>query len=312
MGSALLPALRACGLRVTAWKRGQPLQRVGRSDLILLAVSDAAVGPLCAQLAAQGLLHPGQLVAHLAGALTLDALAPALRSGARVGSLHPLRALLRGAGEAQLRGAAAGVAGSDAEAERQLRALARALGLRPIPANGQARALYHAAAVLAAGAQVALFAEAQAAFQAATGASERDARKALLPLAVGALSKLGGLSAAQAITGPSVRGDLATVRAHRSALLAHDPRVLALYDSLTRTATQLARGRAAEAELRKIERLSTPRLAPGDRPAPGSRSSRSPRRQPTAARPAASSRSPARRGRPTGPPPPGPAPRRPR
>jgi predicted short-subunit dehydrogenase-like oxidoreductase (DUF2520 family) len=125
--------------------------------------------------------------------------------------------------------------------------------------NTRSRALYHAAAVLAAGSQVALFSEAVRAFRRATGASEPAARAALLPLALGALEKLRSRSASAALTGPAVRGDHQTIAAHRKAL----PRdLLPLYDALNRTMLRLtkpeARGLRPEAALRPQARRSKP------------------------------------------------------
>ena len=303
MGSVLVPALRALGLEVVSWTRslGGSLVKLRDAELVFLAVSDGAVGKLCEQLTLERLLGEGQLVVHLAGALSLLPLAPALEAGARTGSLHPLRAVSRGSKSVALRGAAAGIDGSDAVARRTLTALARALGLVPLRVGHGARALYHAAAVLAAGNQVALFAEAVQVFRAATGASEPEARAALLPLALGSLARLEALPPEEAITGPAVRGDLATIRAHRTALASHDPRLLSLYDELTRTATRLAAGRADESVLAQIEALSRSPAPPPSRPGPGSRSSPPRPPRPTPTRPEASSRSPAPRARPTSP-----------
>ena len=288
---ALLDALPEVGVRVLAsWQRRSgleppPLRDV---DLVLLAVSDQAVGEVCQRLD----VGPGQLVVHLAGALGLGVLRSARRKGARTGSLHPLRAFTGGE-SGGFRGAAAGIAGSDAAATADLTDLAGRLGMTPLPTSGRGRALYHAAAVLAAGAQVALFAEAVRAFRKATGAKEPEARAALLPLALSALEKLRRESPAEAITGPAARGDLDTIAAHRRVL----PRdLLALYDQLTRVSLAL----------RKLRAEALPE------PAPGNRSSRRRRPLPPAERPAASSRSRARYGPRPAPPPPGPAPRRPR
>src|SRR5207302_117759 len=78
--------------------------------------------------------------------------------------------------------------------------------------------------------------EAIRAFRKATGASESAARAALLPLALGALEKLKGQTAAEALTGPAARGDLETIAAHRSAL----PKdLLPLYDHLTNVMLRL-------------------------------------------------------------------------
>lgn len=254
VGQALSRALPRAGLAVSVrWNRSRlprpwttALPPLAGCDLILLAVKDAAVEPLCATLR----VRRGQLVAHLSGALPLSALSTARAQGAAVGSLHPLRAIVRG-DRAPFRGATAGIAGSSPAARRRLAAVARALGMTPLPAGDAARPLYHAAATLAAGGAVALFAEAVRAFREATGASEPAARAALLPLTLGALGKLRALPPPQALTGPVARGDAATVRGHRAAAQG----LLPLYDELLRAALRLARegNRATPAALDEIE-----------------------------------------------------------
>jgi predicted short-subunit dehydrogenase-like oxidoreductase (DUF2520 family) len=286
---ALLDALPAAGVRVLAsWNRGSgleppPLRDV---DVVLLAVSDQAIASVCRRLEVGGT----QLVAHLAGALGLSPLRSARLKGARTGSVHPLRAFTRGEIH-DFRGATAGIIGSDSSASADLAALASRLGMVPLMTTAGSRALYHAAAVLAAGGQVALFAEAVRAFRKATGASEPEARNALLPLALGALEKLGREPPEAVLTGPATRGDQATIDAHRRAL----PRdLVALYDELTAVARRL---RTRRAEVPRAE-------------APKSRSSRRGRPRPAGGRPSASSRSPARRGPRREPPRRGRAPRR--
>src|SRR5439155_848933 len=86
--------------------------------------------------------------------------------------------------------------------------LALRLGMTPLLTADKSRPLYHAAAVLAAGGQVALFAEALRTFRDATGLPEPQARAALLPLALGALEKLWHEPPERAITG------LAAAREH--------------------------------------------------------------------------------------------------
>jgi len=306
VGQVLVPALTKAGIRVVlAWNRSEQrgwqddLEQFREAELVFLTVSDAAVEPLCRRIA--GLLRPGHLVAHCAGALGLDALSSALDAGARTGSLHPLRAIPWGSPAGVLRDAAAGVAGSDAAARETLQQVARALGMSPIPVDAGARALYHAAAVLAAGGQVALFSRALQAFQDATGAPEPIARAALLPLARGVLDALEQRTAADALTGPVARGDAATVRAHRAAL---DAASLPLYDELTRAMLELRPSAEIEALLR------TPPGEARSAEAPGSRSSPPRPPPPREERPSASSRSPAPRARPPAPPRRGRAPRR--
>jgi predicted short-subunit dehydrogenase-like oxidoreductase (DUF2520 family) len=306
VGQVLVPALRTAGVRlVLAWNRSEQrgwqteLEGIKDADVVILAVSDPAVEPLCRRIG--GLLRPGQLVAHCAGALALDVLASAREAGARTGSLHPLRAIPRGSGAGILRDAAAGIAASDASARADLNDLARSLGMSPIPVNDEARPLYHAAAVLSAAGEVALFSRAVKVFQDATGAPEPLARSALLPLARGALAQLEQHDPARALTGPVARGDAATVSLHRAAM---DAAVLPLYDELTRAMLEMHPSAEIEALLRT--RPAEARSA-ADR---GSRSSRPRPPQPPEARPSASSRSPARRGPRSAPPRRGRAPRR--
>jgi len=306
VGQVLVQALRSVGIRVVlAWNRTEQrgweteLEPVGDADLIFLSVSDLAVEPLCRSIS--GLLRSAQLVIHCAGALTLDALASARAAGARTGSLHPLRAIPRGSGAGILRDAAAGIEASDATAREMLEGLARSLGMSPIPVSGDARPLYHAAAVLSAAGQVALFARAIEIFQDATGAPEPLARSALLPLAQGALAALEQRDPAQAMTGPVARGDLATVAAHRAAL---GGKILPLYDELTRAMLRLRPSAEIEAALRTRPAAARSAEAPGSRSSP-------PRPPPRpAALPSASSRSPAQRAPPPAPRRRGRAPRR--
>src|SRR5712664_4388019 len=108
VGQVLVPALGKAGIRVVlAWSRTeQPgwdpdLEGLAGAELVLLAVSDGAVEEVCGRIAP--LLRRGQLVAHCAGALGLEALRAALDAGARTGSLHPLRAIPRGSPAGVLR-----------------------------------------------------------------------------------------------------------------------------------------------------------------------------------------------------------------
>lgn len=336
MGSALLPSLRRANLRVVAawsrsphpgqWRSGPLPRALKEAELVFLAVADGAVEALCARLVEEKLLGAGQMVAHLAGALPLDILASALAAGARTGSMHPLRAVVPSGPPDALKGASASIAGSDEGARATLVAVAHALGLSPLVIPDQGRALYHAAAVLAGGGQVALFAEAVRTFQLGTGVTEAEARAALLPLAQGALTVLAGRTPAAALTGPVLRGDAETIAAHRDALRGAGPELLGLYDALSQVSIRLAREgeRSPEDALARVAaalgsaaaaRPPAPPAAaktPSPRPAPDPaiRSSTPRPPPPTAARPPASSRSRAPRARPPAPPPPGPAPRK--
>jgi predicted short-subunit dehydrogenase-like oxidoreductase (DUF2520 family) len=261
----LQPALRSAGVRVVAawsrtprtnqWRTGQLPRGLREAELVILAVADSAVMPLCAQLALERLIGPGQLVVHLAGALDLEPLLAARAAGAKVGSIHPLRAVPPGSRADALAGSWCGIEGSDAIATAQLELLAQTLGMSPIHVAGN-RALYHSAAVLAGGGMVALFAEATRAFCAATGATEEAARAALLPLSRGAIETLAARTPGAALTGPLVRGDAGTVATHLKALVGLDWRAASLYEVLSLAGLRLAR-EAGRINQEAVEALQT-------------------------------------------------------
>jgi predicted short-subunit dehydrogenase-like oxidoreductase (DUF2520 family) len=201
-GAALGRALGDAGWRVDGplGRDLDPAVATTGARLVLLAVPDGAVAEVAAALA------PGDaVVAHVAGALGLDVLAP----HARVASVHPLVALPDGdLGARRLRGAWFATAGDPIGAE-----VVEALGGRAIEVADEDRTTYHAAAAVAANHLVALL-----------GQVDRLARRidvpleAYLDLARGALENVAEVGAVDALTGPVARGDRETVARHLAAL----------------------------------------------------------------------------------------------
>jgi len=201
-GGALARSLADAGWRVDGplGRDADPATATTGTRLLVLAVPDGAVAHL-----ARSLTPGGAVVAHLAGALGLDVLAP----HARVAAIHPLVALAdpeRGA--RRLRGAWFATAGDPAATE-----VVAALGGRSVAVADADRTTYHAAAAVAANHLVALL-----------GQVERLARsigvplEAYLDLARGSLQDVAEVGPAQALTGPVVRGDRETVARHLAAL----------------------------------------------------------------------------------------------
>ncbi|MGC3999671.1 MAG: DUF2520 domain-containing protein [Anaeromyxobacter sp.] len=263
LASALVPGLRAAGLEVAGVARSKAgrarLRRLGARPaalaeasahaLVLLAVPDGAVAEAAAALAPH--LRRGQVVAHGAGALGLEPLAPVRARGAHPGSLHPVQAL---AGGPFAPGTVAAVDG-DPAARRRLRALARALGLRPIAVPAAGRVGYHAAAVIASNLTLALFDLACQAW-AEAGAPPAEAARALLPLLRGTVENLAARGLPGALTGPASRGDAAVV-ARQAAALQGEPG--AAYRLLTRRLVALARrGGLPEARAAAVLRALAP------------------------------------------------------
>ena len=252
LGSALALALDSRGYRVSALvsRRRARARRVARSltgarplalsaaeldrlpdtDLLIIATPDDQIEATAASLArslGEATARPPsrarrtpRVALHTSGALSSDQLDSLRARGFAVGTLHPLVSVSdpRTARD-NLRGAFYCVEG-DAQAARLARRVVRSLGGQSFSISARDKALYHAAAVLAAGHAVALFDLATESL-AACGLTRARARAVLLPLARSAVANLAaGPSNAAALTGPFARADSETVRRNLSAFAA--------------------------------------------------------------------------------------------
>ena len=217
-GSSLARALEAAG-----WKVAAPLRRgddvsgaAGGVDVVVIATPDAAVASVAAAITPVD----ATVVAHLAGSLGLDALAPHVRRAA----IHPLRSLPTP--DTDLNGAWFAVAG-DPMGERMV----DALGGQRVQVDDADRAAYHAAACIASNHLVALL-----------GQVERVAGSAGVPLAAyldlvrQTVDNVDALGPADALTGPVRRGDEATIAKHLAAL---DPSERRAYEAMADAARRL-------------------------------------------------------------------------
>ncbi|HVE93524.1 MAG TPA: DUF2520 domain-containing protein [Acidimicrobiales bacterium] len=189
-------------------------------DLVLVTVPDAVVAGVASSIAPSD--HA--VVAHVAGSLGLDALAPHPRRAV----IHPLVTLPEpDVGARRLLDSAwfALADGGDPIANEVVDAFGgHAVSLADDP---QARAIHHAACCVAANHVVALLAQVER-----LAATVGVPREAYLALARGALENVAELGATAALTGPVARGDQGTIKRHRAALDAVAPRERALYDAL--------------------------------------------------------------------------------
>jgi predicted short-subunit dehydrogenase-like oxidoreductase (DUF2520 family) len=194
-------------------------------DLLVLAVPDAAVSPVAAAVAPV----EDTVVAHLAGSLGLDVLAPHPRRAA----VHPLVALPDPVvGAARLAGGAWFAVAGDLLAGE----VVEDLGGRRFAVADADRAAYHAAACIASNHLVALL-----------GQAERVAAQAGVPLAPyldlvrTTVENVATLGPAAALTGPAARGDEATLDRHRAALATDE---LPTYEALVGECHRLVRQRS--------------------------------------------------------------------
>jgi len=215
---------------------GTPLEAVASADLTLLAVPDGAIVSVAATIAACGRSLRGRGVVHLGARFGPGVIASLRGVGAEVGVLHPLQALAGPASAALLAGASFRIDATGVLRERLLGFVA-ALGARPLAIDPRQATLYHAAAVLAGNAPLALLEEATRLLEAA-GVGRAQAHEALAALLEGAARNARRAGAAAALTGPVARGDTDAISAHLEALAPY-PEARDLYLHLTRAMESL-------------------------------------------------------------------------
>jgi predicted short-subunit dehydrogenase-like oxidoreductase (DUF2520 family) len=226
--------------RIAALLPGVPVAKpttVSRScDLLLLTVPDDMLSNVVTMLAASGALRPGQYVAHTSGRHGLEVLRPAAEAGAHVLALHPAMTFTGTALDLErLPGCAFGVtAGPDslALAERLVADLAG----RFVEVPEDKRTLYHAGLAHGANHLVTLVSQAMDLLR-ESGAT--DPAATLRPLLSAALDNALTMGDA-ALTGPIVRGDVETVRAHVTEIARTRPGTLPSYVTLARATANTA------------------------------------------------------------------------
>ncbi|HET7677132.1 MAG TPA: DUF2520 domain-containing protein [Candidatus Limnocylindrales bacterium] len=216
-------------------------------DIAFLTVPDDAIAPVAGSMR----LYSGQGIVHTSGLLPAAVLSPAMAAGTLAGSFHPLVAFAEpDTARAALRGATVAIEGDEALVS-VLAELAEAVGAQPVRLPSGGKAAYHAAAVLAAGGFVALL-DAIAEVGRGAGLDEAGALAVYGPLVRQSLANAERLGIRAALTGPIVRGDRGTLRAHMDALRALAPGALGLYAAAARREIALAEERgdlpAADAE----------------------------------------------------------------
>ncbi|MCU1229530.1 MAG: hypothetical protein JWO97_2414 [Acidobacteria bacterium] len=175
------------------------------AELLLLAISDRAIGELAASLP-----ESRAIVFHPSGSLT------AVRGGF---SLHPLRALPAAGEPSDLRDTLLVFEGNHRDVARQI---ADATGARFAEIAPEKKAAYHAAAVFGSN-YVALMLE-----LARDLIGIDDVRDDLIALADSAIANWRTHDDAQRFTGPAARGDRETIERHLAAL-ADRPELVAIY-----------------------------------------------------------------------------------
>ena len=217
----------------------KPQEVLRETDCILITTPDDIILSICRDIA-QSPLIKGKYIFHMSGAGGLDLLEPAKKAGAAVGSIHPLQSF------SSIDNAIQNIPSSyfgitaDAKAVKVAEAIVLALGGIPIYITAKQKPLYHAAACVASNYLVSLLNVVESIYQ-SIGISEKDAKKAYLPLIYGSLKNIEISGSIQALTGPIARGDSGTIQKHVDAINADLPQYASLYSSLGLVTVNLAR-----------------------------------------------------------------------
>ena len=282
VGAVLSAALRAAGHdivaaagestasreRIRTLLPGVPVMKptdVARSsDLLLLTVPDDMLENVVISLVGAGVIRPGQYVVHTSGRHGLAALAAATGVGARAIAMHPAMTFTGTEVDLdRLHGCVFGITAGDAD-----RALAEALvgdlGGVPMFVPEDKRTLYHAGLAHGANHLVTLVSQAME-LLAASGAE--DPAATLRPLLTAALDNA-LVAGDAALTGPIVRGDVNTVRAHLHDIGETAPGTIPSYVAMAKATADRAvlDGRLLPFRAGKIIRLLDEALARVEQP----------------------------------------------
>jgi predicted short-subunit dehydrogenase-like oxidoreductase (DUF2520 family) len=248
LGTALARRLSEAGYKVCKIhsRRLVQLNQV-RADVVWLCVPDAEIARV-AQSISQ-FFRVRSYAFHSSGVLTSDVLISLRESGTAVASVHPLMTFVR-ASVPELAGVPFAIEG-DPKAARLARKIVRDLGGKAFAIGKKEKVAYHAFATIICPLLVSLLATAEKT-AALAGMSEREARRRMMPIVRQTLRNYERLGPAGAFSGPIVRGDAETIRAHLHSLR-RKPTAKKAYTALARAALDYLPNRSRQS----IEKLLT-------------------------------------------------------
>jgi predicted short-subunit dehydrogenase-like oxidoreductase (DUF2520 family) len=236
VGTSFARALERAGHSIVAeLHRDDDPSPIGDANVVVISVPDDALGEAAGVV--ERVARHGTVVLHTCG---LAGLEPLRSCGPLVAAIHPASPIARH--DQPLDGICFGVT-CDEELRAWSEMFVADLGGTSRFISDDERALYHAALVMASNFAVSL---------AGDSAEILGGHDILMPLLRQTIENIGTLGPDAALTGPVVRGDAGTVRAHLSAL---PPHLRAVYVANARRALAraVASGRLDAARARGIE-----------------------------------------------------------
>ena len=223
-----------------------PIEAARAANLLLVTTPDTSIADVWAELAraarAGELSLRDKLVVHCSGALASGIFAGARKLGAHACSVHPLYAMSSRFDCWRELGRASFTLEGDDWAVDLMAGLLRARGNQVTRVAAGAKTRYHAAAVMASNLVVGLF-DMAAGELVRCGFDRAEAEAALAPLFLGNAEHIAKDGVESSLTGPTVRGDHATIDAHLACL---DGRDRQAYQLLTEQLGDIVRRRATE------------------------------------------------------------------
>jgi predicted short-subunit dehydrogenase-like oxidoreductase (DUF2520 family) len=223
-------------------------------ETILITVPDREIQRVVQELSKSPVAWPQKTVLHCSGLLPSAVLLPLKKEGAAIGSLHPAQSVCRKRPlPGQFRNVYFGLEGE----RRSLvvaRKIVKALEGHPLILRPEDKPLYHAACGIASNYFVVVL-ETAVSLLRGMGLSEELAGRVLFPLVEGTLRNAKEFGVEASLTGPIVRGDIGTLRAHLKALRDR-PSVRRIYFALGLRALDLARkGGVSPQKVRSLRKL---------------------------------------------------------
>lgn len=224
----------------------------GECGIVFVTTGDAAIEAVVNSVDWSGV----DAVVHCSGATAVAVLTAASGSGAATGGFHPMQTFPNEFGDSRFSGITFAIESDSPELCAWLAGLAEALGAHHISLSAEMRPAYHASAVMACGLVAGLVGLAAGMWE-EMGLTREDGLRALSPLVGATAAQIDELGIPAAITGPYVRGDIGTVRAHLDATASRGDDLFHAYAALALAQLPIAReqGNITREEYATIEAL---------------------------------------------------------
>ena len=257
IASRKLESAQHCASLVDCKNAGTDLAAACQTaEIIVIATIDSAIETTCEAIAASAGFRSGQLVLHLSGALTSDALSTAREAGADTLSMHPAQTLVNPLQAADLlKSAWFCLEGNDPAIARGKEITNKISGKTTV-IDKDKKALYHAALSIASNYLTTIEAIAVDLLTQA-GIPRENTLSLLVPLIQGSVDTLADCGLPDALTGSISRGDAKTIEKHLQAIEKRSKTHLEVYKLLGLETLKIAqeKGKMAPGSNKAIHRL---------------------------------------------------------